>query len=58
MGLWCEDKWSCGSNLVLLPRRRAEEVQYAEEAAHVEHDREVVAAATLQFFPDDDHEMD
>lgn len=34
------------------------EVKYAEETAHMEHDGEVVAAAILRFFHGDDHDID
>ncbi|KAM3425557.1 putative glutamine amidotransferase-like protein C13C5.04 [Cercospora zeina] len=35
-----------------------EEVEYANETAHLEHDGDVIAAAILRFFYGDDHDVD
>ncbi|KAF7188489.1 putative glutamine amidotransferase-like protein C13C5.04 [Pseudocercospora fuligena] len=41
-----------------IKEHNAEEVQYADETAHLEHDGEIVAAAILRFFHGDDHNID
>ena len=38
--------------------KHQEQIKYAEETAHLEHDGEVVAAAILRFFHGDDHDID
>ncbi|KAI5356633.1 putative glutamine amidotransferase domain containing protein ChyE [Septoria linicola] len=41
-----------------IKEKDREEVEYANETAHLEHDGEVVAAAILRFFHGDDHDVD
>lgn len=42
----------------IKPGKHGEQVKYAEETAHFEHDGEVIAAAILRFFHGDDHDID
>lgn len=42
----------------IQPGKHEEQIKYAEETAHLEHDGEVVAAAILRFFHGDDHDID
>jgi len=41
-----------------IGEKDVEEVKYAEETAHLEHDGQVVAGAVLRFFHGDNHEID
>jgi hypothetical protein len=41
-----------------ITHKDKEEVDYANESAHLEHDGEIVAAAILRFFHGDDHDID
>lgn len=38
--------------------KHEEQVKYAEETAHLEHDGEIIAAAIIRFFHGDDHDID
>ncbi|GAB1732216.1 hypothetical protein NU195Hw_g8001t1 [Hortaea werneckii] len=41
-----------------ITEKNRDEVQYAEQTSHLEHDGEVLAAAILRFFHGDDHDID
>ncbi|KAF2215627.1 hypothetical protein CERZMDRAFT_109549 [Cercospora zeae-maydis SCOH1-5] len=42
----------------VIKEKDREEVEYANETAHLEHDGDIIAAAILRFFYGDDHDVD